>query len=200
MPAVKRTRRTAEGARKEILDAAEKRLRELGPNGVRLQQIASDVGVSHPAILHHFESFEGLIQQVVQRAVENLRDEIVRNLGDVRDDEGSTVDMFERAFEVMVDKGYARLMAWLLLSGHGPPLREKRLHAVAQVAHQRQKRIDPSSEGDFEETLFRTLLVALVLLGEGAAGEAMRESAGLSNDPDATRRFREWLVRFVSRP
>src|SRR5262249_22912893 len=69
MSASKRTRRTAEGARREILDAAEKRLRELGPDGVRLQQIASDVGVSHPAILHHFESFEGLIQQVVQRAV-----------------------------------------------------------------------------------------------------------------------------------
>jgi AcrR family transcriptional regulator len=198
--AAKRTRRTAEGARREILDAAEKRLRELGPDGVRLQQIASDVGVSHPAILHHFESFEGLIEQVVRRAVENLRDEIVRSLADVRDKDASTREMLERTFEVMVDKGYSRLLVWLLLSGHAPVPTEKRLQTVAEMAHRRQKRIDPKSEVPFEETLFRTLLVALVLLGEGAAGATMRESAGLSDDPDASRRFRQWLARFVSRP
>src|SRR5689334_22406351 len=119
MTALKRTRRTAEGARREILDAAERRLRKHGPDGVRLQQIAADIGVSHPASLHHFESFEGLIEQVVQRAVENLRDEILASLAQVRDNDTSALEMFERTFEVMVDKGYARLLVWLLLSGHG---------------------------------------------------------------------------------
>ncbi|MBV1885644.1 MAG: TetR family transcriptional regulator, partial [Parvibaculaceae bacterium] len=51
----KRIRRTAEEARRLILDAAEKRLAEQGPEGIRLQDIAKDIGVSHPAILHHFE-------------------------------------------------------------------------------------------------------------------------------------------------
>ena len=58
-PAGKRIRRTAEEARRLILDAAEKRLAQQGPEGLRLQDIARDIGISHPAILHHFESREG---------------------------------------------------------------------------------------------------------------------------------------------
>ena len=201
MRAPKRTRRTAEGARREILDAAEKRLRELGPDRIRLQQIAADVGVSHPAILHHFDSFEDLIQQVVQRAVENLRIELVRSLEAVGDEGGPiALEMLERAFEVLVEKGHARLFLWLLLSGHWPEPMEQRLRVVAEVAHRRRERIEPGANVSFEETLFRTLLVALVLLGEAAAGDRMRESAGLADDPGAARRFREWLARLLSQP
>lgn len=201
MRASKRTRRTAEGARREILDAAEKRLRELGPGGVRLQQIASDVGVSHPAILHHFESFEDLIQQVVQRAVENLRVEIVSSLDAVHDKDGPIAfEMLERAHEVLVEKGHARLFLWLLLSDLWPLPMEQRLRTVAEVAHRRRQHVEPESTTSFEETLFRTLLVSLVLLGEAAAGDAMRESAGLGADPDAGRRFRRWLARLLSAP
>ena len=41
-PASKRVRRTAEEARRLILDAAEERLARQGPEGLRLQEIASD--------------------------------------------------------------------------------------------------------------------------------------------------------------
>ena len=57
----KRVRRTAEEAKMMILDAAERRLRELGPAGIKLQELAADVGVSHPAILHHFGSRDRLV-------------------------------------------------------------------------------------------------------------------------------------------
>ena len=51
---MRRVRRTAEAARAAILEAAEKRLAEAGPAGIRLQGVAADVGVSHPTVLHHF--------------------------------------------------------------------------------------------------------------------------------------------------
>ena len=74
---IKRVRRSADDARREILDAAEAMLRDLGPAGIRLHQIADDVGVSHPAILHHFGSREGLIEAGVNRAVERLESDLI---------------------------------------------------------------------------------------------------------------------------
>ena len=55
----KRVRRTKEEAQRVILDAAEERLANGGPEALRLQDIAADVGISHPAILHHFEAVTG---------------------------------------------------------------------------------------------------------------------------------------------
>src|SRR5688572_5204467 len=66
----KRVRRTAGAAREAILDAAEKRLAEGGPAGLRIQEIARDVGISHPTLLHHFGSRAALVEAVVDRALE----------------------------------------------------------------------------------------------------------------------------------
>src|SRR6187455_592631 len=75
--AAPRRRRTAEQARDEILDAAEKRLRERGPDAIRLQEIAGDVGISHPAVLHHFGSREGLVAAVTERVMGKLERELL---------------------------------------------------------------------------------------------------------------------------
>ncbi len=44
-----------------------------GPAGLRLQEVAKAAGVSHPTILHHFGSREGLIQALNLRSVEQFR-------------------------------------------------------------------------------------------------------------------------------
>src|SRR5258708_39165376 len=67
-----RKRRTAEEARVAILDAAERRLVASGPAAIRLQEVAADVGVSHPTVLHHFGSREALVEAVVARALDSL--------------------------------------------------------------------------------------------------------------------------------
>src|SRR5690349_20819785 len=69
----RRIRRTAVDARNAILDAAERRLVEAGPNGIRLQELAADVGVSHPTVLHHFGNREALIDAVVARTLQTLQ-------------------------------------------------------------------------------------------------------------------------------
>lgn len=194
----KRLRRTADEARREILDAAEKQLRDLGPAGIRLQQIAEDVGVSHPAVLHHFGSREGLIGAVVERALERLQTDllavIAAPLGDDQKLGGSLID---RAFAVLVGGGHARVVAWLLLSGHWSPPSESRIRAIAEAAHARRLVLggeDPPPT--LEDTTFRMVLVALTIFGEAIAGNAMRESAGFGG-PGSADRFREWLVRVV---
>ena len=63
-----RRRRSAQVARREILDAAQQRLSQGGPDAIRLQEIANDVAISHPTILHHFGSRDGLIRALDVRA------------------------------------------------------------------------------------------------------------------------------------
>src|SRR5438105_386202 len=60
-----RLRRKSEEARALILDAAEKRLIEGGPEALRLQDLARDLRISHPLILHHFGSREGLVGALI---------------------------------------------------------------------------------------------------------------------------------------
>src|SRR5882672_5449363 len=67
-----RKRLTAVEARARILDAAERRLAEVGPEGLRLTELAAELGVSHPAILHHFGSREELVAAVVAAAIARL--------------------------------------------------------------------------------------------------------------------------------
>jgi AcrR family transcriptional regulator len=196
----KRHRRTAEEARRAILDAAERRLSEAGPDSIRLQQIAADVGVSHPAILHHFESREALIRAVVRRAIERFETDLIDELGRAAgSDSPSAAGMIERAFDVLVEKGHARVVAWLLLSGHEMDPKSARVRTIAELSHARRMKRAPAGHApSFEDTLFRTLLVALAVIGDAVAGEPMRAALGLGEDQDAPRRFREWLSGLVA--
>jgi AcrR family transcriptional regulator len=194
----KRVRRTAEDARREILDATEAMLRELGPAGIRLQQIAEDVGVSHPAILHHFGSREGLIEAVVHRAVERLEADLIDAIASTPpSDRPLGADLIDRAFDVLVTGGHARVASWLLLSGHWNP-GESRMRIIARAAHERRLELEGAATpaATLEDTTFRMILVALTIFGEAIAGNALRHSAGLT-DAGAADRFRQWLVRLV---
>ena len=68
----KRTRLPAEQAKQLIMAAAERHLAAHGPDGIRLKDLASELGISHPAILHHFGSREGLIRALVKKTSEDF--------------------------------------------------------------------------------------------------------------------------------
>src|SRR5258705_13764602 len=68
----KRIRRTTEAARRAILEAAERRLIEDGPDGVRVQHIAADLGMTGEALHYHFVSREALIDSVRRYSAKRL--------------------------------------------------------------------------------------------------------------------------------
>jgi AcrR family transcriptional regulator len=190
--APRRTRRTAEEARRVILDAAEKRLLEAGPAGLRLQEVAGDVGISHPAILHHFNSREELVAAVVTRALEALRADLMEALAATEPD---PVKLVDRAFRTLSDRGYGRLVVWLGLSGLEPVEGQTWVRDIARMAHARRRKDGPGARrAPFEDTLFRAMVVGLVIFGESAIGDLMRRSAGLEGDARAAARFRVWLA------
>lgn len=194
----RRLRRTAEAARKEILDATEKRLAELGPDGIRLQQIASDVGISHPAILHHFKSREGLIAAVARRAIESLETDIIAAFSRATESgDLAALQVIEQAHRVLVEHGHARVLAWLMLSGHGMEPGAQ-VRSVAEVVHRQRRELPKERDAKFEDTLFRILLVALAMFGEAVAGPQLLASAGISADRGTSQRFLQWLAGIIT--
>lgn len=193
------TRRTAEQARRVILDAAEQRLAQVGPAGLRLQEVAKDAGVAHPTILHHFGSREGLVHAVVQRAVGTLHADLMQELQqELAGGTADAVNLINRAFITLSQRGHARLWVWIALSGQLPPSIEPWVREIATVSHAVRTKRKGGEPRSFEDSLFRTMLAGLALFGEAIIGDAMRESAGLAGDPKAAERFRSWLAHFLS--
>jgi AcrR family transcriptional regulator len=186
-----RIRRTAEDARAAILDVAEQRLRDAGPDALRLQDVAAAAGMSHSTLLHHFGSREGLMHAVYDRAAISLQDDLVRALGPDQPD-GSA--MLDRVAHTFIDRGHARVIAWLLLTGHNPlvtPASRAGWQAIAKATHARRgKKRKPS----FEDTQFTVLLSWMAVFAQAIAGRALNETAGLPADAATEKRFRSWLA------
>ena len=204
-PPQKRVRRSAEESRRVILDAAAKRLAELGPEGIRLQDIARDVGISHPAILHHFESRAGLVTALVDRTATQLREKLLTVLegGADQDFESQMPRLVNDTFEALSDQGTAKLMSWMLMTNADttqnpitsviPEIAERGHQARIKLADKRG-RPHPKRE----DTTFLTLLVANAAFGEAVIGDYHYKACGLGDDPAAPHRFRKWLGKLLS--
>ncbi len=190
-----RRRRSAEDARTAILDAAEEQLAARGPDGIRLQELAASLGLSHPAILHHFGSRAGLVRALVQRTVQRLEQELIAILSSGVDPEVAT-DVLERVLVVLADRKYARTLAWLYLAegsedepaasdplGHGGQLRRiaDLVHGL-RVAHVGKK-------VPYRDTLYTVALASMALFGQAVAGPAIQAGAGVER-----KQFLRWFT------
>ncbi len=199
-PAAKRVRRTADEARRLILDAAEARLAKQGPEGLRLQDIARDVGISHPAILHHFESREGLVRALIARANTQLRDSLLGALGK-GDASRDAADHIGHVFEALSDRGTARLLSWLLLTGRATEQSDAHnvMGEIVDVLHARREEYSKEKgkpAPDKEDTLFVAMLTANAAFGEAIIGRQLAEATGL--DQDGIKRFRAWFAKLLN--
>ncbi|MXP25359.1 TetR family transcriptional regulator [Altererythrobacter indicus] len=166
----KRIRRTPEEARRVILDAAEKTMGKNGPAGLRLQDIAREAGVSHPTILHHFGSREGLVQALNVRAMDKLTRGVIEGM-----DSGQ--DGIARTFETYRN-GVAERLVWLLQSGVTPP--EERLKLFDDVVDSlhavRRKFASPGNEPDIADTRHIAHLTTVAALGDALFGQRLRQA------------------------
>ena len=118
---VKRRRLDAAGAREAILAAAESLLINDGPDGLRLTEVATKAGVSHPNVLYHFGSVSELQAQLAQRVAVRLAEEVATVFTSGNNGLPVTIDsVVSSVFEVFNERGYARLLAWLVLANITP--------------------------------------------------------------------------------
>jgi AcrR family transcriptional regulator len=198
-----RPRRPAEETRREILEAAQRLLAEGGPETIRLQEIARIVGVSHPAILHHFGSREGLMGALEDHVTNLLAEDVGRVLlrgTPIEGDEPSGQDLIQAVAVAMDDRRLAPLLAWLVLrqdddsesSGDASAL----VGRVVELIHYRlaEERHRPSQRvPSHEEIGFTVRLVVVAMFGDALIGEDLGQ-AELGERAKETRRFRSWLA------
>lgn len=198
VPPPSRRRRTAEEARTAILDAAERRLVAAGPAGIRLQEVAADVGVSHPTVLHHFGSREALVEAVVARALESMHNGLLAALPTAPGQPDQVARLLDNVSATLVGGGHGRAFLWLALSGYAATMEELRVKNLAEMVHEIRKtrraaKKKPAPE--MEDTYFTVLLPALALLAMAVFGDE-------GETPDAEcspARFRAWLARLIHR-
>jgi AcrR family transcriptional regulator len=192
---VPRKRRTADEARTEILDAAERLLVATGPGGIRLQEVAASVGVSHPTVLHHFGSREALIEAVVARALDSLHAGLLAALRTAPERPQEVEAMLGRVFDTLVAGGHARAFLWLALSGYAPTMEELRIRKLAEAVHEvrRTRRAGKRRMPPFEDTYFTVMLPALAVLALSVFGPEVEGTSELCGPV----RFRAWLARLV---
>jgi AcrR family transcriptional regulator len=186
-----RRRRSSDEAQTAILDATEARLREVGPGGIRLQEVAKTVGMSHSTVLHHFGSREVLIEAVVARAIESIQAGLFEQVVAAPGTEGIQA-VLDRVAAQMKDNGRARTLMWLALAGYGPGLSALHIKPIAEAVHEvrRLKRAGKKRLPPFEDSCFCVVLPALALLSLSVMEQ--------SGDPGFdVPRFRAWLARLV---
>jgi AcrR family transcriptional regulator len=186
--------------RAAILEAAERRLITGGPEAIRLEKIAADVGVSHQAILHHFGSRDGLVEAMVLNGLGKLQARVLAGWPSAKepDIEGT----FQRFYEIASHRGVARMLAGLILMGRdfaalGPDVLRpaaERLHA----GRLRRTLRDNSDVPDLEDSMFVATFLMIIVLGDSLFGASIRRAVGL-HSKDSTQRFRRWLVKVVER-
>lgn len=194
-----RKRRTAEEARIAILDAAERMLVAAGPAGIRLQEVAAAVGVSHPTVLHHFGSREALVQEVCARRYASLRGDVVNAIeGSVGAPEqlGAVLDS---VYAALSQNGHGRTVFWLSLEGVSEDGGQQHLRDIALAVHALRERMSGSKEQvPFEDSQHVVALCSLVLLAQSVMGEETLHDVGLGSSQAAGARFRSWLTRLLT--
>jgi AcrR family transcriptional regulator len=191
-----RRRRSAADMREAILKAAEQRLLNGGPEAIRLQEIAADVGISHPLILHHFGSREGLVEALVIHGFERLQGQFLEGWPSLK--QPDIAGVMERFYDVASRLGVARLLAWLTLSGK--PIEADLLLPAAERMHAGRVRRAAAAgrrPPDKDETLFAASFLAILALGDALFGPAVRKAMGLGSSAASTQRFRQRLVKLL---
>ena len=184
----KRVRRTPEDAQAHILDAAEAILaRGGGPAALRLADVAHQAGVSHPTILHHFGSREGLVRAINKRGFEKLTGIATDQMASARaGDEG-----LKATFAAYRD-GLAQRTIWLMQSKEPPPPERPELfEKVVDTFHQMRKRFAaPGVEPDLADTRAVLHLTTLAAFGDALIGPRLRNAGPKEAEERAA--FERW--------
>jgi len=192
----KRQRRTPEEARRLILEAAQALIVTTGPEGLRLQDIAAAAGISHPLILHHFGSREGLVRALTRQAVAELRDKLVAAMAS---SEYSVEEQLDRVFNAFRD-GLAQRLAWLATvdPGSGTGGNQLIMRDIADTLHARRvARAPPGVAITRDDTDALIHLVATAAFGDALFGPQLHRSAGQPATSETDRAFRLWLAALI---
>lgn len=184
-----RKRRTPEEAKAEILEAAERVVLEDGPSALKIQRVAKMVGVSHPAVLHHFGSAQQLLLALQKKMARSVREDFLL-LIDAQNHPHDRLRLIDEALKTLSAPKNGRILAFLLSSGIDPfpPEEEK---GLAQISTQ----LGVNTGYQIDELNNVLLLAMLSMYADGMMGGLLR--ARLFPSQQEPESFRRWMLRLV---
>jgi AcrR family transcriptional regulator len=171
----RRVRRTPEEARTLALASARRLLLADGPDAITLQSVATDLGMSHTNLIHHFGSAAGL-QSELTAAIESAVMRLRAGKGEFRDFVDIVFDAFDRG-------GAGRLAAWIVLSGEAT-----RLAPVGEVVRDYIDSVERGADAGadtrdvHQRVTSATLFVTMAALGDAIIGNHLRRMVGRERD------------------
>lgn len=187
-----RVRRTPEKSRQLILDAAEAVVREVGPGGLRVADVARRAEMTHPNLLHHFGTREGLMAALTERLLARATTRVLTGAGEIAS--APTSERTARVVELLEEldgDGDGRLLAWLALSGRVQPGGWPSAEPLVDVAHGLS-----SDRVSRQGTKHMMLLLVFAVLGQATASDVVLPVFGMNSDDDVDG-YRKWLAEFL---
>ncbi|HXU98914.1 MAG TPA: helix-turn-helix domain-containing protein [Caulobacteraceae bacterium] len=186
----RRRRRSPEEARTLALARARELLIENGPDGVTLQAIAREIGVTHGTLLHHFGSAGALQSALMAAMVKDLTAALATAVVHVRSDNGARRTVVDIVFDAFGEGGAGHLAAWIALSNryeHLEPVRE----AVGELVEALDEKVRavPGAPRHIPSAL---LFITLCAFGEAVIGGPLHDMLG--RDRDSSRRLATRLL------
>jgi AcrR family transcriptional regulator len=196
--AIKRVRRSPEASKRAILEAAERRLTEDGPDGVRVQRIAADLGMTDAALHYHFGNREALVEALMRFSAKRL----VQDIGDALETwDADRLDLhqlgalFRKSY---AERGVARLVV-SVLAGRRPRGAGMLRRLVLAVHEARARRAKASGRKPplLTDTRFVIALLSGVHLLAPIAGEAVLLSADASANKAGVQEYLDWVAMLL---
>ncbi|MGI8839591.1 MAG: TetR/AcrR family transcriptional regulator [Caulobacteraceae bacterium] len=187
----RRRRRAPDEARAEALACARRLLIAHGPNGVTLQAVAREIGITHGNLIHHFGSAAQLQSALMGVMVRDLAVALETAVAHVRSDESAPRTLVDIVFDAFDQGGAAQLAAWIAVSNryeHLEPVREAVGELVAAVDDKVR-----AAGGEAPRHIPSALLfVTLCAFGDAMIGGPLRDMLG--RDRESVRRLAARLL------
>lgn len=190
----RRTRRKPEEARILILRAAEARLALGGPDAVRVQPLATELGITDAAIYHHFGNREGLLDALARFGARQLRSSMEEVVAGHEARVSDIAALVELAVDAFQRRGYARLVLWLAEGGY-PVDRGSGMFDAIVTAFEGPR---PRKTGNSEKARFVAALMVMVCAAEPLFGDISRRSVGIESSKASALRFRHWFAATIA--
>ncbi|HSD86919.1 MAG TPA: TetR/AcrR family transcriptional regulator [Kofleriaceae bacterium] len=194
-----RRRRSPEVARQELLDAAERLFAKDRPDDVGLKDIAREAGTSHALITHYFGTYAGLVESVLQRRLQRLRNataERLREAGVL----SRVEELLAILFRTLDDPVHVRLMQWVMASGRQQSLQVLALQdkGLQMIAHQVAHAVVPQPTREIIEKIELSLVTSVAAaLGYAFSKAALAGAIGQQPSEQLDRRVQQTLAAMI---
>jgi TetR/AcrR family transcriptional regulator, repressor for neighboring sulfatase len=160
------------------LASARRLLLAEGPDAITLQAVATDLGMSHTNLIHHFGSAAGLQSELMRQIVSELTTTVESAVMRLRAGKGEVKDFVDIVFDAFDTGGAARLAAWMVLSGE-----TMQLAPIEEVVRDHIDSVERGADADravsvHERITSATLFVVVAALGDAIIGNQLSNMVG----------------------